>query len=76
MPFTRAHAHERRGSSGRAADPKRRLRCDHSICGENQGGKIPAELQNVVNSVATKGATPLVVAEEPRWRGSSSWKTS
>jgi K+-transporting ATPase ATPase B chain len=30
---------------------------------EHLGGTVPAQLQNVVNSVATKGATPLVVAD-------------
>ncbi|HYW84519.1 MAG TPA: HAD-IC family P-type ATPase, partial [Spirochaetia bacterium] len=30
---------------------------------QDQGGTVPAQLQNVVSSVATKGATPLVVAD-------------
>src|SRR4029077_16696220 len=33
---------------------------------EKQKGIVPAELKDLVNIVATKGATPLVVAEGPQ----------
>ncbi len=36
---------------------------------EKQKGIIPAELKDLVNIVATKGATPLVVAEGPQIAG-------
>ena len=41
-----------------------------------QNRRVPAELEPLVQSVASKGATPLVVAEDSKSLGSSSWKTS
>ncbi len=35
----------------------------------NQGGSIPGSLQNTVDSIASKGATPLVVAEGAKIAG-------
>ena len=36
---------------------------------QNQGGIIPGSLQNTIDSIASKGATPLVVAERAKIAG-------
>jgi potassium-transporting ATPase ATP-binding subunit len=36
---------------------------------QNRGGQIPAELQSTIDAIASKGATPLVVAEDSNVAG-------
>ena len=60
----RANAHERRQSSRRAEDSQRRFGRHRKACPGRRTGVFPPSLIALVQSVASKGATPLVVAED------------